>query len=174
MDATSWLRRDHDLILDGLDALHAAATCVRAGGTLPPESTQPLVAFFREFADSYHHHKEEHGLFPALEEAGLPPQGPVGMMLYEHEQGRKFIKGMNDALPNLSVEDALEYVDLMRAHIDKENQVLFNIADRMLSPNTDRSLMTMFSEKADAMPQIVAPERHKKLFADVRTAAGKK
>ena len=53
----------------------------------------------REFADEYNHRKEEGALFPALEEAGLPPQGPVAVMLYEHSEGRKLLKQIGDAPP---------------------------------------------------------------------------
>ena len=170
MNATEWLKRDHELILEGLDALYGVAEWVQAGGVTPVEDIRELLKFFREFADEYHHHKEENALFPALESAGMPSHGPIDVMLREHDKGRKLLKRMSEHLPELAVEDAFDYIDMLRLHIEKENEVLFYIADQMLSKSTDQSISTMFSQAEDAMPQVVDHDRYRKLFAKLRAA----
>ncbi|MBK9265265.1 MAG: hemerythrin domain-containing protein [Polyangiaceae bacterium] len=171
MNATEWLKRDHELILEGLVALYAVADCVQAGRAVPVDDTRQLLMFFREFADEYHHHKEENALFPALEAAGMPSQGPIGVMLHEHEKGRKLLQRMIDGLPELPAGDAFDYIDLLRLHIEKENEVLFYIADRMLSASTDRSISAMFSQAEDTMPHVLDHEGYRKLFARLRMRA---
>jgi hemerythrin-like domain-containing protein len=64
-------------------------------------------------------------------------------MLYEHEQGRQLTRalrtaaqeweGGNQAARLAAAQAALGYVQLLRQHIDKENSILFPMADRALS-----------------------------------------
>jgi hemerythrin-like domain-containing protein len=93
------------------------------------------------FADRCHHGKEERLLFLAMEAAGVPKEnGPLAVMLSEHGRGRLFIaemknlvisyeKGESGALLVFTTP-ALQYVDLLRSHIWKENNVLFPMAEK--------------------------------------------
>lgn len=171
MNATDGLERDHVLILEGLGALEAVARGAQAGVEVPSEPLDKLFLFFREFADAYHHQKEEQALFPALEEAGLPPQGPVAVMLHEHTIGRNLLRKLREALPRVDADAAFEYIEMLRSHIDKENEVLFQIAKRMLSSADDRKMTEMFAEAEQAMPQVRNVEAYRKLFAELRAAA---
>jgi hemerythrin-like domain-containing protein len=121
MRATQLLREEHEIILRALDVLEALA---KRGVS----ANQSLIDFFTDFADVHHHGKEEEILFPALEDAGFPHDaGPVGIMLHEHTQGRQLTKALRD--PSSFAQAALAYAALLRAHIEKENQVLFPMAD---------------------------------------------
>lgn len=165
MRATEWLKRDHDLILEGLDVLQRVAEGVGGGATVPVDKLRELLRFFREFADQYHHKKEEDALFPALEGAGMPNQGPIGVMLQEHDEGRRLLQEMKDGLPNLDPATAFDYIDLLRSHIDKENQVLFHMADRMLSAADDDKLMGQFLRAEEEMAKVVDVVAWRKVFA---------
>ena len=124
MRATQLLREEHEIILRALDVLEALA---KRGAA----ANQTLVDFFTDFADVHHHGKEEEILFPALEEAGFPHDaGPVGVMLHEHTQGRELTAALRD--PKQFAQAALAYAALLRAHIEKENQVLFPMADNAI------------------------------------------
>ena len=60
---------------------------------------EEVVELIRKFADGLHHAKEENLLFPLMAEKGFSlEQGPVAVMLMEHEQGRRFVKGMTENL----------------------------------------------------------------------------
>ena len=143
MKATQVLRDEHEGILAMLAVVEAAAYRLREGKSIPSDLFPNAVGFFRNFADKCHHGKEETKLFPALVERGMPQEGgPVGVMLEEHSLGRAYIRaisvaaekyatGDTSAVPAL-VENALGYVKLLRGHIDKENGVLFPMADNIL------------------------------------------
>lgn len=114
-----------------------------------------ILDFLRTFADKCHHGKEENALFPALIEAGMSKQsGPVAVMLYEHEQGRAYIKAIADALAALKTGDrsglnslamALDsYIALLGNHIQKENNILFPMADKILSSGKQDELSREF------------------------------
>jgi hemerythrin-like domain-containing protein len=113
------------------------------------------VDFLRGFADRCHHHKEEQLLFPALAEKGVPTEGgPIAVMLHEHDQGRAHIRAMGAALERYQAGDrkavqdlaaaATGYTQLLRAHIWKEDNVLFQMANQALSAEEQQALAAEF------------------------------
>jgi len=122
------------------------------------EKLERLAEFFSVFADKCHHGKEENMLFPELEKAGIPREGgPIGVMLTEHEFGRGYIRIINESIksykakPDVSalekmVEAIKGYVDLLEQHINKENNILFVMADMHLSDKTQKELFEKFEE----------------------------
>jgi len=155
--ATLVLRKEHDAILKMLGATEEAARGIESGKPVAPETLEGLLEFFRLFADRCHHGKEEDLLFPLLESRGLPRHGgPTGVLLREHDQGRALIKQMADAVeaakggesaaPTRWAEAARAYAELLRAHIDKENSVLFVMAENMLSPEEQSNLAAEFEK----------------------------
>lgn len=160
MSALEGLYRDHAVILRLLDALTARADAL-ASADLPFDEDAradlaEVVGLVRSFADDAHHGKEEGLLFPAMEAAGLPREfGPTACMRHEHEQGREFVRSMHAALEQLAagadaragfVAAARGFERLLRAHITKENEVLFPMAGRMLAPDALASLGRAFVE----------------------------
>ncbi len=142
---TDVLRAEHDVILRALDTLEAAARSLRAGGGPDDAWWKDAVEWLRSFADRNHHAKEEASLFPALVKAGVPNEGgPVGVMLSEHVQGRAFIQAIEMGAGASRAEAAQRYVQLLRAHIDKENNVLFMMADGILDEQVQRELARQF------------------------------
>ncbi|MFC1861077.1 hemerythrin domain-containing protein [Chloroflexota bacterium] len=128
MSVTEELKQEHRIIERMLATLNAAAARVDKGQELPPEFFAKAVDFIRNFADRCHHGKEEDNLFPVLERHGISRQGgPIGVMLMEHDRGRAYVRGMDEAAQRLAVGDraALEaaldnacgYAELLRQHI---------------------------------------------------------
>ncbi len=152
--ATALLKEEHDLILRGLAVLEKVAARLAGGNPVARGTVDRLVEFFRNFADRCHHGKEEAMLFPALEAAGLPREGgPTGVMVYEHEEGRACVRGIAGAAARLAadpaaageiVQHARQFISLLRAHIDKENDVLFIMADSILSPEAQKELLDRY------------------------------
>lgn len=157
--AVQTLREEHEVILGMLATLEAIAQQVETGKDVPPSVLLDLQDFFMLYADRAHHGKEEELLFPLLERKGVPRVGgPVGCMLVEHDQGRELVRGMarnatacaaGEALARRAwVEAAREYANLLRNHIWKENEVLFLMADRVLTSEEQAALAREF-EKAE-------------------------
>jgi hemerythrin-like domain-containing protein len=135
--------------------------------------------FFRNFADGCHHAKEETALFPALERAGIPRLGgPVGVMLDEHVEGRRLlgIVAENLALAEADIRAAdrvrgaaRAYVDLLRQHIQKEDNVLFAIADQALDPTVQREVLDAFDALESREGEEDKHERCLNLAHDLET-----
>jgi hemerythrin-like domain-containing protein len=142
--ATSILRDEHKAILKMIDTAEEAAGRLKKNVAVAPEILSGLLEFFHIFADHCHHGKEEDCLFPLLEQKGLPREGgPIGVMLHEHGQGRELIRIMGETACQFAggqkeagqrwAEAALAYAALLRNHISKENDILFIMADGILS-----------------------------------------
>lgn len=153
MLATDELKNEHEGIKLMLRVLEELASRAESGREVDTDDAAKTVEFFKVFADACHHGKEEDLLFPALVEAGIPSQGgPVGVMLHEHDQGRHYIRQMtlslggNGAGPDMAqfAQAARKYIELLSAHIGKENEVLFTMADQVLSPEKQAELKKGF------------------------------
>lgn len=121
------------------------------------ESWKKALDFARHFADQCHHLKEEKILFPAMEEHGIPNEGgPIGMMLIEHEEGRSYVRSMFAAVARVEANEqaaresllasARAYIRLLREHIQKEDQILFRIADDVIPAEEQKQLLRAFEE----------------------------
>ena len=148
---TEILRAQHRNILKVADILEEILSREPEPGVFDYPNIEKCIAFIRLYADALHHGKEEDLLFPELETRGMSrTSGPIAVMLHEHQQGRALVKAMADALPlardgNPGAQSRLAnagrgYIDLIRAHILKEDNVLFNVADQMVDPPACRSL----------------------------------
>ena len=98
MKATGELRKEHEGIRIMLEILQTVAQKMVDGESVPRDEIDDIMEFLTIFVDTCHHGKEEEFLFPALESAGIARNnGPIGVMLHEHEQGRKFILNMKNS-----------------------------------------------------------------------------
>jgi hemerythrin-like domain-containing protein len=153
MKAIERLKSEHDLIERGLTLLEKAVASLAAGQALPEGFPQWAVQFLQQFADQCHHAKEEDVFFPVLKQRGIPEQGgPIGVMLHEHGLGRDCVGRMREASQvqpfdaRAFAEAARQYVPLLRQHIFKENNILFRMAERVMSEADDADVTSRFSQ----------------------------
>ncbi len=171
--ATATLRKEHEAILKVLEAAEEVSRQLDRGVHVAAGTLSSLLEFLRLFADRCHHGKEEEHLFPVLEQKGLPRNGgPIGVMLSEHEQGRALIRQMKEACRDYAADQsgagqtwaaaARGYSRLLRGHIMKENNILFAMADEMLSDAEQEALAEAFEKVED---EKMGPGTHERLHA---------
>ena len=157
MTPAGQLKEEHQGILLMLRILEKVAAKLEAGEEVDLNHLERIVEFFRVFADKCHHGKEEDLLFPEMVKAGVPKErGPIGVMLAEHQQGRGFIRGMAEALDRRKkgdakalpsyAENARNYIALLTQHINKEDNVLFPMGEKVLSRKTQEEMMEGFEK----------------------------
>jgi hemerythrin-like domain-containing protein len=149
------LEKEHRLIEKVLASLGTFLQSISGESAKERETLRQYAEFFRVLADRCHHGKEEKLLFEALKKHGMPSEfGPLAVMMQEHEIGRSLVR----ELGSLSAGDGqlraeeltrartagAEFISLLRAHIQKENNVLFPAADRMLSSDAVAELEGQF------------------------------
>lgn len=159
------LRHEHDAILSALDILDRVEVEARQG-TAATGDIAVFVSFLKEFVDKCHHGKEEGMLFPALIRAGASErEAPVPALLSEHEQGRALIKAMEEASspelqPKRFSAAAKAYSRHLRAHIERENEILFPTAEQVLGEVRLNTLHRAFVKHED---EVIGHGRHEEL-----------
>jgi hemerythrin-like domain-containing protein len=145
MGAIEILMSEHRTIERAIDALTAFADEILRGSDDKAELGR-FVTFIREFADECHHGKEEGILFQAMVDAGFPREGgPIAVMLMEHDMGRAHVKELARLAGQAELwsagdrekiaDEAIGYGNLLRAHIHKEDAILYPMAEQRLSPD---------------------------------------
>lgn len=87
-------------------------------------------------------------------------------MLFEHEQGRKYLNEMVSSIGTDTVDterfviNAKNYINLLRNHITKENTILFPMGDKLLPVETQAKLLESFEEYED---RVMGKGTHEKL-----------
>ncbi len=159
MQSTDELVQDHTLIEKVLSALQREIDRAHNTNSISAEFVGKICKFSQAFIDGCHHRKEEVCLFPCLSKCGIPSdEGPVRVMLEEHEMGRMLVKEILGKLDlyiegSSSVESVVDlcerYVELLVQHIQKENGILFPMSDQVLKPRDDEENMMCYQRKKD-------------------------
>ncbi len=179
MRPTEILKQEHRVIEQVMNCLETMAQRAETGDALDVESVNQAIDFFSNFADKCHHGKEEDCLFPLLEEKGFSrEQGPTGVMLHEHDEGRRHVRGMAAAVSKVEsgnaeatsdfVAHARAYVQLLREHIQKEDHCLFQMTDQALSEQDQLNLLESF---ANVEHDDMGPGTHEK-YLEIATSLG--
>lgn len=102
------------------------------------------------------------------------------MMLFEHEEGRAHVRAIAVAVEQLEVgkADAAEtlwtharaYLTLLREHIQKEDDVLFRMADEMIPPDEQQALLRRFEAHEAEEMGAGAHERFLEMAAELESA----
>jgi len=158
MTPTETLKHEHKIALLILNAAEREAQLIQQEtGKVDLEKIDKMVDFFRNFIDRCHHTKEEKHLFPKMQERGMVNVAePISVMMHEHEEGRERVKAIAEALSQTrgGVPSGIEslknhllaYVELLRAHISKEDNVLFPLADMLFTPEDQHALVDAFEK----------------------------
>jgi len=168
MKPTEDLKKEHESIKLMLRILEEVSKRLEAGEEVSSEHLDRILEFIQVFADKCHHGKEEGLLFPAMEEVGIPRErGPIAVMLYEHKEGREFVKRMREAVDEYKkgwekagreiAKNAKNYAVLLSQHIEKEDNILYPMADGRLSAAAQEDLEKGF-EKIEK--EVIGPGRH--------------
>ena len=158
MLAIDILVKEHDSILKVIEITQTILN-TNDKSTVKLDHVEQIIDFIKNFADKYHHLKEEDVLFMEMEKHGMPREGgPIAVMLHEHDGGRNYIKHAVEAIWKLKLGDdstfeqlsknLLNYCTLLTNHIGKENNILYPMADRLL-PADVKSAMTDNFEKTN-------------------------
>lgn len=146
LDALQELTQEHEAVLSNVAALQQALEGMQDGlhqvDTAALDAAENVVRSLKTDL-AVHLRKEEEILFPPLEGRLGREQGPLGVMLMEHEDLRRIVQRLSDALSLLRADaelasrqdahqEALRWgrglIGLLRQHIAKEDQCLFPMA----------------------------------------------
>ncbi len=135
---TKILSEEHQNILKVIDVVLEECEQLENGKEIDSSFFKDVIYFIKNYADGFHHAKEENILFKTmLNDPENMHCNPIPVMLHEHDEGRNYVKGMEDALLNNDVnkliENASGYGYLMQEHIYKEDNILYPMAEEGLN-----------------------------------------
>lgn len=156
MIATDALKKDHRVIEKMLRFLELTSKKLENGEDVPVDLLKKALDFIRNFADNYHHGKEEDILFRIMGEKGFAIEGgPVSVMLDEHNTGRGYTRGLSEGIDKYVsgddnakkaiAENARNYTRLLATHIMKEDNILYSLADKIIPRNQQEEILNKFT-----------------------------
>ena len=166
------LMNEHEAILTAINVLDRMVPALDQPSAVNIKDIQDFIHFLKEFADKCHHGKEEGFLFPAMVGAGAPEHGgPISVMLAEHAQGRQLIQEMEESISNdldlvMLISAARKYSSLLRNHIQKENRILFPMAEEIL---TEAQLDELYKGFEEHEEKVIGQGRHEELHAVLKS-----
>jgi hemerythrin-like domain-containing protein len=173
MTPTDTLKHEHQVLLLVLDAAEKETRVIRASGKVRVDRLGQMIDFFRMFVDRCHHGKEEKHLFPLMKKrCAAKADGPIKILLKEHKEGRAMIKDMARSLRKAAkgdgraaanlAQDLVAYGRLLRNHTDKEDDVVYPMADEVLIRIDQQALTRAFDRvEAKEMGEGVHEEYHR-------------
>jgi len=145
-DPFARFRREHRNVLARLDRLEAALVRRRPTRAGEPMLRDAVEHLERQFAT--HMAAEDAVLFPAVADSFPESRETLAPLTDEHATLRSMLAGLRAVLarPRGSNRDeqiviqTRDLIDLLRIHIDKEEAVVFALAERVLRPRGVRAL----------------------------------
>ncbi|MAH43043.1 cation-binding protein [archaeon] len=152
------LFNEHKNILKVIKSLEKECENIEKGKDIDKTFFREAIEFIRNYADRFHHAKEEDILFKEFnkkveQEPGCAHCNPVEQMLIEHDEGRAFVKAMEQAVEkedkNNVIENARGYAALLQEHIFKEDNILYPMTDDALDEKTKEQMLEKFNKIQD-------------------------
>lgn len=136
------------------------------------ELVTAAMDYLTGYADQCHNRKEETHVFPLLESRGIPRSGgPLGVMLQEHEQSRELLARLEEAAAAWKAGDPdarpvfrdlfEQYAELLKNHYWKENDILFPMGRRVMTPADAASVVEGIRETEESF----GPDTRQRYYA---------
>jgi hemerythrin-like domain-containing protein len=162
MQTIEILVQEHELILKMIDNLACARDLLEQGNRIPGEFFEKAIVFARDFADRFHHFKEEFLLFGLLTQKKADTfDTEIEALRYEHERGRKCINQIDASLAEYTrgeeiatvqlLENLAAYISILRRHIYSENRIFSKMVMQELSEHEDQLLAQRFRQDGETV-----------------------
>lgn len=176
--AVEMLVDEHRVILMLVEGLETVALAIRNDKPFDAALLSEAVEFMREYADRFHHAKEEDLLFPSLVAHGVPLHGcPIDALLHEHQRGRDLVSALAKGVEDYAHRDPGagqtiakvidSMVELYSNHIWKEDMMVFPMVERLL-PVEERARL---ASRCEAVAKSFAPDTQNRYEAFARSFA---
>lgn len=174
---THILRHEHRVIEQGLRALEGMCLTLRTGGSVPPDALMQMLDFIHNFADRYHHSREELHLFAALKQSGFQEDsGALGFLRREHETEREMLAELelaaeeyrygDEAASQRFVRAAEQFSDLLIGHMQREDTILFPLAEEMIEEEAKAMLIREFTQPDNGVAESLL-QQYERLARDL-------
>lgn len=148
---TEILSEEHQNILKVTDALTKECNAIESGKDIDKDFFTKAIDFIRNYADQFHHAKEEEILFKEFtKNEECLHCNPVPQMLHEHDEGRAYVRNLESHLQKNNkagvVQNGLGYAMLLEQHIFKEDNILYPMINETLDEEAQKSVLKRAEE----------------------------
>jgi len=164
-NVTQIMVEEHKLILRMVTLVEQNTARLEEGTFRNWQFYLDAVDFIPNYADRFHHAKEEDILFVASIKNGMPEkQSPIEAMHMEHAEGRSHVRAIEEAAQKalagetgqtaIIVEHAKGYAKLLRGHIEKEDDILYPLAERILPEEVRDGMLSAYTTAEQQSPGL--------------------
>ncbi|MBI4947252.1 MAG: hemerythrin domain-containing protein [Bacteroidetes bacterium] len=142
---------EHEIIINSIDTVRQANSLIGKDNEAYEKLIHQLIGFFRNYADKYHHFKEEEILFPEMAKRNeLLADGVIKEMFENHSDFREMIKNIEISLNAKKYLDAQlqleKYTEALLDHIAVENDEVFQTAESIFSEDELEKIYFRFED----------------------------
>jgi hemerythrin-like domain-containing protein len=178
MEISRDLINEHGRILRGLEYLSAARHALEKNLHPPKAFFETAVHFFRQYADKFHHYKEEYLMFGFLarKKAGAIDL-EMGSLRYQHELNRGCISKIEKSLKGYDMGNEIavttllvslaSFISILRRHIFREDALFFPMAETELSDGEKKALLRQFKQEEETVSGKNAMVRSQTLLEEM-------
>lgn len=129
---------EHSIIMNAIELAKQARQLIGKDNLAYEKTLRKLISFFRNYADKFHHYKEEEILFPAMSKQNeLLGEGVLKEMLENHDDFREMIRRIETNLDAqnfyLAQNEVEKYGEALLDHIAVENDEVFQMAESIFN-----------------------------------------
>jgi hemerythrin-like domain-containing protein len=150
------LKEEHTHVLGKLEALEGIFKRLDQKEAVASDLAG-LISFFK--ADFWlHFDKEEQALFPEFDNFMPRGVGPLAVMMEEHQVLRNTNEilqravaaylgsASNPETTRTIIESGSHFIEFLRSHINKEDHILFSMAEMHLNQNQNQKVLKLFND----------------------------
>jgi hemerythrin-like domain-containing protein len=142
---------EHEIIVNAIDAAQQAKSLIGKDDAAYEKTIRELIGFFRNYADKFHHYKEEEILFPEMNKRNeLLAEGVIKEMFDNHETFREMIREIEVKLSAKKFTEAQQklekYTNALLDHIAVENDEVFVMAESLFSQSELEDIKFRFND----------------------------
>lgn len=179
MNSIDVLVNEHNNIKRVLKIVRCICVDMVEGKDVDIDDFSSIIDFIRNYADKYHHGKEEEMLFKYMQEelSSDIGEGPVRGMFIEHDYARSFVINLEMAIKKYKngdnkskvdiIANAIGYSNLLTNHILKEDNVIYKYAVAHLSKETINKLNKEFEVLENRDENINKKKKYLNLIEDL-------
>lgn len=129
---------EHSIIMNAIELAKQTRQLIGKDDSAYEKTIRQLISFFRNYADKFHHYKEEEILFPAMSKQNeLLGEGVLKEMLENHDDFREMIRRIETNLDAqnfyLAQNEVEKYGEALLDHIAVENDEVFIMAETIFN-----------------------------------------
>jgi hemerythrin-like domain-containing protein len=176
--ALSTIRDEHrsiGAILHGMEYLVGEINARKT--KIDPRVFAAMLYYLDTFSERYHHPKEDRYLFAPLKRHGREAEGVVAQLEHEHAEGGRALRRLEQCLVRYEEGGDREFPAFARAvdeyvrgyweHMRKEEEELFPLAERLLTPDDWHVIDGAFAENRDPLAAERDGRDFQKLFTRI-------